>query len=273
MFGGSSIIFRETSIISMLVIPVALNQDNYGYVLVDHGSGECALVDVSGQPMRMLEAVDKIDGVRLTTIFTTHKHADHAGGNNVVKQGYPGLIIYGGLLDNVEGCTNFVADGEVLSFGSGIAVRCLHTPGHTRGHISYYMTHGDQKVVFTGDTLFVGGAGKFFEGTGADMYPSLYEKLANLPGETLVYCGHEYTLSNYRFALSVEPKNARLIEENRIASELRAAGKFTIPSSIEKELATNPFLRIFEPSVRARFPGVEDPFELLTAVREAKNKF
>lgn len=257
----------------MQIIQVALNNDNYGYILVDDASGECAMVDVSGQPLQMLEEVNKLTNVRLTTIFTTHKHADHAGGNSVVAQGYPDIIIYGGLLDNVEGCTIFVNDGDELSFGSGVTVTCLHTPGHTRGHISYYMTHGDQRVVFTGDTLFVGGAGKFFEGTGADMYPSLYDKLAKLPADTLVYCGHEYTLSNYRFALSIEPENARLITENQAAVQLRASGHFTIPSSIEKELATNPFLRIHEPTVRARFPGIEDPFELLTAVREAKNVF
>lgn len=257
----------------MLVIPVPLNEDNYGYILVDYVSGECALVDVSDQPLKMLEEVKNLEGVRLKAIFTTHKHSDHAGGNNVVAQEFPGIKIYGGVLDDVEGCTNFVNDGDELSFGSGVTVRCLHTPGHTKGHISFYMVHDDQRVVFTGDTLFVGSVGKFFEGTGADMYPSLYDKLGKLPADTLVYCGHEYTLSNYRFALSVEPDNARLIEENKTALELRAAGKFTIPSSIEKELATNPFLRIHEPSVQAKFPGIDDPFALLTAVREAKNIF
>lgn len=257
----------------MRVITIPLNSDNYGYVLVDDASQECAVIDVSDQPLRVLEEVAKLEGFRLSTIFTTHKHADHAGGNDVIANLLPGLIICGGSIDKVEGCTHFVNDGDELTFGSDIKVRCLHTPGHTKGHISFYMSQGEHRVVFTGDTLFVGGAGKFFEGTGADMYPSLYDKLATLPGDTLVYCGHEYTLSNYKFAVSLEPENARLMEEVRIAQELREAGEFTVPTTIEKELATNPFLRVHEPTVRNKFPGVEDPFELLTAVREAKNKF
>jgi hydroxyacylglutathione hydrolase len=257
----------------MEVHPVALNSDNYGYILVNSVTDECAFVDVSGQPEVMMREWHNFPGKRLTTIFTTHKHSDHAGGNKVVAQAFPGITIYGGTIDNVEACTNFVNDGDELRFGPNFRVSCIHTPGHTRGHISYYFTDGTSNVVFTGDTLFVGGAGKFFEGTGADMYPSLYEKLAKLPLDTLVYCGHEYTLSNYRFALSIEPENERLQEENRIAVALRAEGKFTIPSTIEKELATNPFLRIHEASIRSRFPGVEDPFELLTCVREAKNRF
>jgi len=257
----------------MRVITVPLNSDNYGYILVDDMSGECAVIDVSDQPLRVLEEVAILDGTRLTTIFTTHKHTDHAGGNDVIANLIPGLIIYGGSIDKVEGCTHFVNDGDELTFGSDIKVLCLHTPGHTKGHISFYMSQGEQRVVFTGDTLFVGGAGKFFEGTGADMYPSLYDKLATLPGDTLVYCGHEYTLSNYKFAVSLEPENARLVEEVRIAQDLRAAGQFTVPTTIEKELATNPFLRVHEPTIRNKFPGVTDPFELLTAVRETKNSF
>lgn len=257
----------------MRIVPIALNHDNYGYILIDDDSHECAIVDVSGQPDKVMEEVAKLSGFKLTTIFTTHKHADHAGGNSVIAGMVPGLVIYGGKDDYVENCTNFVSDGDELTFGSSIKVLCIHTPGHTVGHISYFLTHNEQRVVFTGDTLFVGGIGKFFEGTGADMYPSLYEKLGKLPADTLIYCGHEYTLSNYKFALSLEPNNARLLEENRLAMELRAKNMFTIPSTVGKELATNPFLRIHEPSIRCHFPDIEQPFQLLTAVREAKNRF
>lgn len=257
----------------MQILTIPLNSDNYGYVVVDEKARECALVDVSGQPQQMLDEVAKLEGIKLTTIFTTHKHADHAGGNAIIAEAVPGIVIYGGKVDNVEACTHVVHDGDKLVFGSGINVLCLHTPGHTMGHISFYMTHEDHRVVFTGDTLFVGGVGRFFEGTGADMYPSLYEKLATLPADTLVYCGHEYTLSNYKFALSMEPENVRLLEEIRLATQLRAEGKFTIPSTIEKELATNPFLRIHEASIRDKFEGVTDPCELLAAVRKAKDNF
>ena len=256
----------------MRVIPIPLNSDNYGYIVVDDDSGECAIVDVSDQPLKVLQAINELPGIKLTAIFTTHKHADHAGGNNAIANLYPELVIYGGLLDNVENCTTFVNDGDELEFGSGIKILCLHTPGHTKGHISYYMAHNDLRVVFTGDVLFIGGAGKFFEGTGADMYPSL-EKLCKLQTDTLVYCGHEYTLSNYRFALSIEPDNKFLQEENQRAIQLRSEGKFTIPSTIGKELATNPFLRVNEDSIRSKFPDAHDPVAVLTAVREAKNRF
>lgn len=143
------------------------------------------------------------------------------------------------------------------------------------GHISYYVEHNDQRVVFTGDCLFMGGAGRFFEGTGEDMYPSLYEKLAKLPADTLIYCGHEYTLSNYKFALSIDSANQDLVAIYEKCVKLRDEGKPTIPSSIDLELKTNPFLRVYDPAVRKSLGFSEDsnPIAVLTAVREAKNNF
>lgn len=257
----------------MRIILLPLNSDNYGYLLLDETAQECAVVDVSGQPEKVLDAIKEYaTGYSFTTIFTTHKHWDHAGGNDQIKREVPNLTIYGGEREGVEGCTHPVKDGDVLTFGSGAKFTCLLTPGHTMGHICYFMEHEGQRAVFSGDCLFVGGAGKFFEGTGADMYTSLYEKLMQLPLDTLVYCGHEYTLSNYRFAVALEPSNERLAAENAAAIELRAAGKPTIPSSIEKEMATNPFMRVKE--LASSFPEVaSDPREVLTAIREAKNNF
>ena len=132
----------------------------------------------------------KEEGVSISKVLTTHKHNDHAGGNSAIAKSIPGLEIVGGEKDRVQGCTSTVKDGDEFSIGS-IEVKCLHTPGHTVGHICYYVTEGEQKAVFTGDTLFVGGAGRFFEGTPEEMQHSLAEKLGKLPPETLVYCGHE----------------------------------------------------------------------------------
>ncbi|CAM9851843.1 unnamed protein product [Hapterophycus canaliculatus] len=120
------------------------------------------------------------------------------------------------------------------------------------GHMCFYATDGDQKAVFTGDTLFVGGAGRFFEGTPEEMQHSLGDKLGKLPPETLVYCGHEYTSSNYRFAQSIDPDNEALKQEISRASERLRRGEHTVPSTIAKELATNPFMRAHEPSIQAR---------------------
>jgi len=142
--------------------------------------------------------------------------------------------------------------------------------------MSYYAEQNDQKVCFTGDCLFIGGAGRFFEGSAADMYPTLYHKLGGLPKDTLIYCGHEYTVANYKFALSVDSGNADLIAANEAAIKRRAEGSPTVPSSIEIEWKTNPFLRVNSPSIQANICGecsTADPVAVLAAVREAKNNF
>jgi hydroxyacylglutathione hydrolase len=133
-----------------------------------------------------------------------------SGGNDKLKELIPELEVYGHETDQCEGCTRFVSDGEEFLFDT-ITIQCLLTPGHTQGHICYYLTVEDQKIVFTGDILFNGGAGRLFEGNAQDMYGS-FQKLVALPAETEMYCGHEYTLSNYRFALSVDGTNADLLE-------------------------------------------------------------
>jgi len=220
---------------------------------------------------------------------------DHAGGNDVIYEQFPDVDIIGGTIDQVLCCRTCVNDGDVMTFGN-LKVHILHTPGHTNGHICYFIPVQpgcDTPAVFTGDTLFIGGCGKFFEGTGAEMYNSL-KKLTALPGNTEVYCGHEYTASNYRFALSVNPSNAALASANDTVTELRlfnhlpthlstyslthlinrAQNKPTVPSTIQREIDTNPFLRTFDSEVVATVcPGAVDPCEILTAIREAKNNF
>lgn len=146
----------------------------------------------------------------IVQILTTSSCLFISGGNEKLKEMVPGLEVCGHEIDQCEGCNRFVADGEEFSFDC-ISIRCLHTPGHTQGHICYYLTVGDQKVVFTGDIMFNGGAGRFFEGTAQDVFGS-FQKLLALPPETAMYCGHEYTLANYRFALTVDATNADLIE-------------------------------------------------------------
>lgn len=190
-----------------------------------------------------------------------------------MKAVLPTIEVVGSTVDDVEGCTKFVDDGSILTL-STISIRCILTSGHTMGHMSYYATQGDHKVVFTGDCLFVGGVGKFFEGTAADMHLSLFEKLGKLPAETLVYCGHEYTLSNYRFALSVDGNNEHLISANIKAATTRSEGRPTIPSTIQTELDTNPFFRVNETSLRESCGrGSSDPIQILHNVREMKNNF
>lgn len=263
----------------MKVTAVPLNSDNYGFVVVDEASKELLIIDVSGQPdeiMRAIAAEEESMGTKLnfTRILSTHHHWDHSGGNDKMKEYVPGVKIYGGRIDNCEGTTHSVEDGEDINdFGTNIRIKCIWTPGHTKGHICYYFEQGDQRMVFTGDILFIAGVGKFFEGTAAEVYPGL-EKLKALPDDTLVYCAHEYTLSNYKFALSIDPDNTALIELNKQAQVKRDNGEFTIPSTIAQEKATNPFLRVTEPFIEAHFPEAKgDAIALLQAVREAKNNF
>jgi hydroxyacylglutathione hydrolase len=199
---------------------------------------------------------------------------DHAGGNSEFLSAFHGKIeIVGSSRDNVEACTRVVANKESF-YLSNIKITCLLTPGHTMGHICYYAEHKEERIVFTGDCLFVGGAGKFFEGSGEDMYFSLYEQLGQLPPDTKVFCGHEYTLSNYRFGLSIDEGNQDLVEANQIALIKRAAGEATVPSTIEIELKTNPFLRANNELLRMRFGDASTPVaDILSAIREAKNNF
>jgi hydroxyacylglutathione hydrolase len=247
--------------------------DNYGYLLIDQQTNEAAIVDVSSQPDKVLEEAGKA-GVTLTTVLTTHKHWDHAGGNNDIKERVPGIEIVGSRIDNVEGCTKFVEDGEEFKL-SNINIKCILTPGHTNGHISYLATASDgEAAVFTGDCLFIGGCGRFFEGTAEDMYGAL-QKLAALDPATKVYCGHEYTANNYRFVMSIDPSNPDFQADNATVAEQRAAGLPSMPSSIGRELRSNPFMRTADPAMQALCQecNSSDPAAVLGYLREKKNNF
>lgn len=258
----------------MKIVIIPLNDDNYGYLMIDEETNEAAVIDVSGQAQIVYDAVIR-EKINLKMVLTTHKHWDHAGGNDLIKSLIPSIEVLGSEIDAVEGCTKVVSDGEEF-YLSGIKIKCILTPGHTMGHMSYYAEQNDQRVCFTGDCLFIGGAGRFFEGSATDMYPTLYQKLGGLPRDTMIYCGHEYTLANYRFALSVDGSNEDLIAANEIAQKRRHDGLPTIPTTLETEFRTNPFLRVHAPSIQVNMCGEcanPDPIAVLAAVREAKNNF
>jgi hydroxyacylglutathione hydrolase len=186
-------------------------------------------------------------GRQLCTILVTHHHGDHVGGVEALVQA-TGAHVYGPATESIP-CirTRLGAGDRIKLFGHEFEV--LEVPGHTSGHIAYYAP--SLSAVFCGDTLFAAGCGRLFEGTPAQMTASL-ARLAALPAETRVYCAHEYTLANLRFALAVEPGNTDLQARQRACAALRAAGTPTVPSTIGEELATNPFLRCDVPAVRAR---------------------
>jgi hydroxyacylglutathione hydrolase len=212
--------------------------DNYGVLVHCPDSGATASIDAPEAA-----AVEKAlgeTGWTLTHILITHHHHDHVGGVDELKRKWNCEVI--GNADEphgLPGLTGTVTPGGTYDF-AGHQARIIATPGHTLGHITWHFD--DDRVAFAGDTLFTLGCGRVFEGTMEQMWSSM-QKLAALPPETVVYCGHEYTLSNGRFALSVEPDNAALKARMKEIEALRGAGKPTVPTTVAQELETNPFLR------------------------------
>jgi hydroxyacylglutathione hydrolase len=255
------------------IIPIPAFSDNYIWLVRD--GGNAAIVD-PGDAAPVLECLDR-EGLTLTAIVNTHHHGDHVGGNAALLTRFA-VPVFGPAREHIPGRTRALAEGDAISIpGIGLDLDVLDVPGHTAGHIAYVGTFAGQPVAFVGDTLFAGGCGRLFEGTPAQMADSL-AKLAALPGETLAYCAHEYTLANLRFAVAVEPGNAALAERMRREQQKRDRGLPTVPSTIADELATNPFLRAGEPAVFAS-AGVHagrrlvDAIDAFATLREWKNGF
>ncbi|XP_018901540.1 hydroxyacylglutathione hydrolase, mitochondrial [Bemisia tabaci] len=216
-------------------------EDNYMYLITDKATKSAAIVDPVN-PTLVLEEVAK-RGVSLEAVLTTHHHWDHAGGNTQLKESMESLEVYGGD-SRVDAVTKIVQDGNSFNIGT-LKVKCLFTPCHTTGHICYFVSaDSGPPAVFTGDTLFVAGCGRFFEGTPDQMYKALCKVLAGLPDETKVYCGHEYTVTNLKFARTVDPLNQDVINKLSWAEGKRRAHEPTIPSTIADEKKTNPFMRV-----------------------------
>ena len=236
--------------------PIPILQDNYAWLLRDAATGRRAVVDPADADA-VIQAVDAA-GDGLDLILLTHHHDDHVAGVDAVRRRY-GCPVVGAAADarRLPRLDRGVAEGDLVELGGSVA-RVIDTPGHTRGHISFAF-EGDDPVLLSGDTLFSLGCGRLLEGTPAEMFASL-RKLAALPPDTLVCCGHEYTQSNARFALSVGPASPALQARADEVGRLRAEGRPTVPSRLGDELAANPFLRA--PNVAA-----------LAALRAGKDRF
>lgn len=213
----------------------------------------------------------------LAGILNTHHHGDHVGGNVELLRRFD-VPVYGPARESIPGRTHPLRDGGSVRLDAlGITLAVLDVPGHTAGHIAYVGEAAGVPVAFVGDTLFAGGCGRLFEGSPADMLASL-AKLAALPAPTKIYCAHEYTLANLRFALAVEPGNAALAARQAVEQGKRDRGEPTVPSTLDLELATNPFLRVAIPEVAAAARvradrALESPVDVFAVLREWKNVF
>ncbi|XP_005523135.1 PREDICTED: hydroxyacylglutathione hydrolase-like protein isoform X2 [Pseudopodoces humilis] len=255
----------------MKVKVISVLEDNYMYLVIEESTRDAVAVDAA-VPKRLLEIIRKEDVV-LRAILTTHHHWDHARGNEELAQLFPGLRVFGAD-ERIGALTHKVTHGQELSFGA-IRVRCLFTPCHTSGHMCYFMWEDDSPdapALFSGDTLFVGGCGQFFEGTAEQMHTNLTQILGTLPKDTKVFCGHECTVRNLKFALKVEPENEMVKEKLAWARQRDDEDLPTVPSTLHEEFLYNPFLRVTEEPVQ-RFTGRTDPVEVLRTLRSERDNF
>jgi hydroxyacylglutathione hydrolase len=255
------------------IIPIPALSDNYIWLIRE---GRHAVVVDPGDAAPVHAYLAR-ENLMLTAILNTHHHADHVAGNHALLA-HSSVPVFGPAREPIPGRTQALGDGDAIVVpGIGLELRALFVPGHTAGHIAYAGENIRVPVAFVGDTLFAGGCGRLFEGTPAQMFESL-SRLAALPGATRVYCAHEYTLANLRFARAVEPGNAALARRQEREQAKRDRGEPTVPSTLADELATNPFLRAAVPEVFAAAQAhagraLATPVEAFAALREWKNHF
>jgi len=255
--------------LGMKIVPVAVRSDNYAYLIIDQKAGTAAAVDPYDVPK--VSSVARELGVRIVSALTTHHHHDHSGGNQAFAASFPAAAIFGGS-EKSPAVTSLVKDKDEFSISDHIRVKCLATPCHTQDSICYHVTDTSTEQpagLFTGDTLFIAGSGRFFEGNGAEMHAAL-AYLGTLPDNTVVYNGHEYTAGNLAFAKSIDPENPamarleKLVQEHTVTTGLTTMGD---------EQEWNPFMRLGTDAVKKATAGAASESDVMDALRELKNNY
>lgn len=253
------------------VIPISALRDNYIWLVINDQLGQAIVID-PGEASPVLSYLEK-QNLSVVAILATHKHADHTAGIRQLLSVYPEAAVFAHPLENISLSTQGVQqDDRIVIDRWPITFKVIHIPGHTLGHIAFYA----RQILFSGDTLFGAGCGRLFEGTAEQMLCSL-NKLMALPDDTLIYCGHEYTLANLSFALLVEPNNEKIQQRMKLIKELRLNNQPTLPSTLYCEKQTNPFLRCTEKKVIERVEmyakqKLTSPAAVFRELREWKNK-
>lgn len=248
------------------IIPIPAFKDNYIWLL---HNGTYAVVVDPGDANPVITTLSDLN-LQLVGILVTHHHSDHIGGVDALLAHYPDIVVYAPKHERYSFKHTAVSEPDRVTLPElDISFNVIDLPGHTLGHIAYHA----QGVLFCGDTLFGAGCGRLFEGTPEQLYQSL-QKLAQLPADTKVYCTHEYTLHNIRFALTLEPGNQKLVQRKYDTEVLRDAALPSLPSSISLELETNPFLRCFSTEIRSSVQlQTAPPVEVFRTIREMRNHY
>ncbi|RJY08817.1 hydroxyacylglutathione hydrolase [Aurantiacibacter aquimixticola] len=240
--------------------------DNYGFLVHDPSSGETTCIDTPDGEEYLKQAEAK--GWRITAVWNTHWHPDHAGGNEAIVEATGATVIAPAEVERIFPIDQVLRHGDTVKLGDHEAA-VIDVSGHTNGHIAFHLA--DEGIAFVGDSLFALGCGRMFEGQPDQFWASL-ERLKALPAETTLYCAHEYTQANAKFALHADPENDALSSYSEEIDARREAGEPTVPFKLSRELRTNPFLRADAPEMQARWGG-DAPHETFAALRAAKDAF
>eukprot|EP01095_Lingulamoeba_sp_RSL-Kostka_P002299 TRINITY_DN13145_c0_g1_i1.p1 TRINITY_DN13145_c0_g1~~TRINITY_DN13145_c0_g1_i1.p1 ORF type:complete len:319 (-),score=94.12 TRINITY_DN13145_c0_g1_i1:221-1177(-) len=259
----------------MQIIQIPILEDNYSYLLIDEETNQAGIIDAA-ESERVLQTINDYN-VDITHILSTHHHWDHVASADFISN-FPNAQVVGND-QRIPKLNQQVFDGDVITIGNSIQITVYFTPCHTTGHVLYYaenvQNQNQPAALFSGDTLFLGGCGRFFEGTGEQMYHALVNVCANFPADTLVFCGHEYSIGNLNFARYVEPENEALNEKYNWCLKQRENGESTVPSTIEEEISYNPFMRVDLPVIKQALGlslGTSGE-ETMSALRQTKNNF